>query len=102
MFNHYTPQSDGSYQRSSRPEPARRSGVPQMNIPSSPRKPPVQEPQQPCVQPPGVPEGIGAFLLGLLPRRPDTADFLVILLVLLMHREDGSSPLLTLALYFLL
>ena len=101
MFNHYTPQSDGSYQRSSRPEPARRPGMPQMNIPSAPRQPPVQEPQQPCMQS-GTPDGIGTFFLGLLPRRPDTADFLVILLVLLMHREDGSSPLLTLALYFLL
>lgn len=49
--------------------------------------------------------GVFSFLRGLLPREIDTADLMVIFLVLLMNREecnDGFSPLLTLALYFLL
>ncbi len=121
MYNHYTPQSDGSYHRSTRPDPARRPTAPQMNIPVSAS---VQQQSQqsasnqsartvssqPC-QNQSAPmmscgsSGIFSFLRGLLPREIDTADLMVIFLVLLMNREecnDGFSPLLTLALYFLL
>ncbi len=118
MYNHYTPQSDGSYHRSTRPDPARRPTAPQMNIPVSQSvsqqsasaqnahhvsSQPQQSPCAPaasCATP-----GILPFLRGLLPRDIDTADLMVIFLVLLMNREecnDGFSPLLTLALYFLL
>lgn len=122
MYNYYTPQSDGSYHRSTRPDPARRPASPQMNIPVTP---PVQQQSQQSapnssaytapaqahqntVGPAASCEnsgGIFSFLRGLLPRKIDTADLMVIFLVLLMNREecsDGFSPLLTLALYFLL
>ena len=118
-FNHYTPQSDGSYRRSTVPEPNRRSGPktpypaqqPQ-NPPPHPPKPEPCEPMREC--PPCVPasvscppsgDGILSFLRGLLPREIDAADLLVISLLLLMNREEkdgGLSPLLTIALYFLL
>lgn len=120
MYNHYTPQSDGSYHRSTRPEPARRPTAPQMNIPVSPAPQQSQQsasnqsarphPSQSC-QNQSAPiascsdSGVFSFLRGLLPRQIDTADLMVIFLVLLMNKEecnDGFSPLLTLALYFLL
>ena len=48
--------------------------------------------------------GILDFLKGLLPRSMDTADLMIIFLLLLMNKDDegGLSPVLTLALYFLL
>ena len=121
-FNHYTPQSDGSYRRSTVSEPSRRPGPrppypaqpPQKPSPPPPPKPvpcdPVPEapPCPPPKQEPACPpsgDGILSFLRGLLPREIDAADLLVISLLLLMNREDqegGMSPLLTIALYFLL
>lgn len=105
MYNHYTPQSDGSYRRSSMPDS--RPAAPQMNIPASapapePPHPPVcGAAPSPCPPPPGL----FAFLRNLLPGTLDSADLTVIFLVLLLNRadcDDGTSPLLTLALYFLL
>ena len=125
-YNHYTPQSDGSYRRSTVPESARRSGTRppyQAQQPSQPRpeppKPPKQEhpapceppeppkpPEQPCHSGPESGQGILSFLRGLLPRQLDAADLLVIALLLLLERDeekqDDLSPLLTIALYFLL
>lgn len=118
-YNHYTPQSDGSYRRSTVPDARhhRPPGGPSV-IPSQPGPegqpvppPPPPPPQIPAnlVPPPGKSEAtqsIGAFLRGLLPRQIDAADLLVISLLLLMNREEageeGLSPLLTIALYFLL
>ena len=96
MYNHYIPQSDGSYRRSSIPEQQRQSR----------RSAPIPSPAPAQ----NVPEqhgtgGILSFLKGLLPRQIDTDDLLIILLIFLMNREedcDGLSPMLTLALYFLL
>ena len=114
MYNRYIPQSDGSYRRSSTPDQQRQN--PQRQQKPRPPAPP-QRPESPCERPkeppkptppPCQPErpqtGIGDFLKNLLPREIDTADLLIILLLLLMDREDecGLSPLLTLALYFLL
>lgn len=134
MYNHYIPQSDGSYRRSSMPE---RGHKPQFNSPIIPSPKPAAQPQQPepeavpCAAPqkppqaapdreardnqncshpaPPVPQsnsqGILSFLKGLLPREIDTDDMLIILLIMLMNRDDdcdGLSPMLTLALYFLL
>lgn len=121
-YNHYTPQSDGSYRRSTVPEPSRRPAArppypaqplqkppPPPPIPKSVPCDPVQEP--PCLAPKQEatchpPEqGILSFLRGLLPREIDAADLLVISLLLLMNREEGDSgmsPLLTISLYFLL
>ncbi len=117
-YNHYTPQSDGSYRRSTVPDPNRRGRSP---YPSQPNRPPAPPPPPPRPEPsrppkPGPPpdsrpepppdQGILSFLKGLLPRQIDAADLLVISLLLLMDREEcdqgGLSPLLTIALYFLL
>lgn len=122
MYNHYIPQSDGSYRRSSIPEQQRQSrrSAPIPSPAPVPRSEPApEEPPCPASSPPAspvcapaqnVPEqhgsgGILSFLKGLLPRQIDTDDLLIILLIFLMNREedcDGLSPMLTLALYFLL
>ncbi len=105
MYNHYIPQSDGSYRRSATPEPPRRSPNP------PPPKPKPEPPKpEPCPPPPPVhcepprQESILGFLKGLLPRGIDTADMLIVCLLLLMNqdKEDTLSPMITLALYFLL
>lgn len=104
MYNHYIPQSDGSY---------RRSAVPEQRRPSPPKpkpEPPKQEPPCPPAEPPRPApcppqsKGVLEFLKGLLPREIDTADLMIVFLLLLMNKEDegGLSPILTLALYFLL
>lgn len=122
MYNHYIPQSDGSYRRSTLPESGRRPQQrqapppPKQQPPPPPPKPePLQEhPETPvCHTPPQQEEhrqscandGILSFLKGLLPRAIDSTDLLVIALLLLMNKDeedDGLSPILTLALYFLL
>ena len=130
-YNHYTPQSDGSYRRSTVPENNRRPGPRppyqgQQHQPQQSQRPEQPRPQEPpkqehCPQPvhPEPPkqehcqsgtdstQGILSFLKGLLPRQIDAADLLVISLLLLLNRDDcgeegGLSPLLTIALYFLL
>lgn len=100
MYNHYIPQSDGSYRRNSQQEPRR---------PKSKPEPPKECPPKPQQKPECPPEpprqtGVMDFLRGLLPRQIDTADLLIICLLLLMNQDDegGLSPVLTLALYFLL
>ena len=130
-YNHYTPQSDGSYRRSTVTESSRHPAGRQP-YPTQPPKPPAPPPkpippkpepscaspaqQPPCPpappkpEPPCIPpkedQGILSFLRGLLPRQIDAADLLVIALLLLINREecgeDSLSPLLTIALYFLL
>lgn len=117
-YNHYTPQSDGSYRRSTvsdgnrRPSPRPTPQPPQPPQPApppppkpAPPPPPQPEPVPPCPEPKPGNESILGFLRGLLPRQIDAADLLVISLLLLMNREEdcqGMSPLLTIALYFLL
>ena len=120
-YNHYTPQSDGSYRRSTVPESSRRPGTKPPYPAQPPQKPPPPPKPAPCEPaqelplpaPPPKPDpscprpeqGILSFLRGLLPREIDAADLLVISLLLLMNREEGDggmSPLLTIALYFLL
>ncbi len=119
MYNRYIPQPDGTYRKNKVPEPAR----PQTR-PNSSRKnpPPCDEPVQdtpafcpppPCepVQRPcprkskNSPDSATGFFKQLLPKDLDTADLLIILLLLLIAgdcEEDRSNALLTLALYFLL
>ena len=112
MYNHYIPQSDGSYRRSTMPENNRRSQN-QNNLSKAPQRgqpaqPPVPNPCPQPVQstdPSPCGESALAFLRNLLPQQIDATDLLVILLILLMNKDDdpqGFSPLLTLALYFLL
>lgn len=116
MYNHYIPQSDGSYRRSTVPDQNRRN-QPQNNQPrpqqQQQQSPPPPQPERPIAppqkehRPDNTCEGesILSFLRNLLPQQIDTTDLLVVLLILLMNKDDdpnGFSPLLTLALYFLL
>jgi len=104
MYNHYIPQSDGSYRRSAHQE-NRRPAPPPKPRPEPPQEcppePPKPAPPPPCPPPQG---NLLDFFKGLLPRGLDTADLMIVFLLLLMNREDegGLSPVLTLALYFLL
>lgn len=95
MYNRYIPQQDGTYQKNRIPTPP-------------PPKPEPPAPPQPCeesIPPYRKPEGAFSFLQQLLPQNLDTADLLIIILLLLMA-GDGSdnknSWLLTLALYLFL
>ncbi len=98
MYNRYVPQPDGSFQRNRMQDHARPKPPPPAPLPPQPCDPPVPPPARP---PRGM--GIMDFFKNLLPKGLDTADLLVILLILLMAgdcEEDKSSALLTLALYF--
>ena len=102
MYNHYIPQSDGSYRRSGQSEPRRPAPPPKPEPPKEcPPEPPKPVPPPPCPPPQS---GILDFFKGLLPRGLDTADLMIVFLLLLMNKDDegGLSPVLTLALYFLL
>ena len=101
MYNHYIPQSDGSYRRNSQQEARRPKPKPEPPKECPPEPKPLPKPE--CKpEPPQT--GILDFLRGLLPRQIDTADLLIICLLLLMNQDDEGrlSPVLTLALYFLL
>ena len=103
MYNHYIPQSDGSYRRSTQPDQRRPAPPPKPKPePECPPEPPRPIPPPPPCPPPQT--GILDFLKGLLPRSIDTADLMIVFLLLLMNKDDesGLSPVLTLALYFLL
>lgn len=100
MYNRYVPQPDGSFQRNRMQEQGR-SKAPQ----PQPAPPPPAQPYEPPPTPkkPTQSFGIGEFFRGLLPQGLDTADLLIILLILLMAadcEEDRNDALLTLALYF--
>ena len=104
MYNHYIPQSDGSYRRNPQPE-HRRPPKPKPDPPKeTPPEPPKPAPPPPCPPPRQDQGSILDFFRGLLPRGLDTADLMIVFLLLLMNKDDegGISPVLTLALYFLL
>lgn len=97
MYNRYIPQSDGSYRRNRMQEqkPAPKPEPPHQSEPTQPI-PPIAPPK---------PMGAGDFLRRLLPKHMDTEDLLIIVLLLLMAgdaKEEKSTALLTLALYFFL
>ena len=100
MYNHYIPQSDGSYRRN--PQPEQRRPNPPRPKPEPPK--PEPPPPPPSCPPPQSQVSILDFFKGLLPRGLDTADLMIVFLLLLMNKDDegGLSPVLTLALYFLL
>ena len=100
MYNHYIPQSDGSYRRN--PQPEQRRPNPPHPRPEPPR--PEPPPPPPPCPPPQNQGSILDFFKGLLPRGLDTADLMIVFLLLLMNKDDegGISPVLTLAPYFLL
>ena len=99
MYNHYIPQSDGSYRRSSQNDQRRPPPPPKPR----PEPEPTCSPEPPKPAPPPQ-SSILDFFKGLLPRGLDTADLMIVFLLLLMNKDDegGISPVLTLALYFLL
>jgi hypothetical protein len=119
MYNRYIPQPDGSYRRNRCPEPVPHP-KPQPPKPVPKPEPPCPEPDpQPCCPPPREepkpcpkhpphPKSGGSvtdFLRQLLPKNFDTADLLIVLLLLLMAgdcREDQNTALLTLVLYLFL
>lgn len=120
MYNHYIPQSDGSFRRNTVPESRSRPQPPPAPPPPPPLSPaPPQKPEPPGVpppekprpsQPPGPPEACPPesplrFLRGLLPEKLDLYDLIVIGVLLLLsgdEKGDDLSPMLTIALYFLL
>ena len=105
MYNHYIPQSDGSYRRTQQPDQRRPAPPPKPRPEPKPEPPKACPPPTPEPLPPPQPQcSILDFFKGLLPRGLDTADLMIVFLLLLMNRDDesGLSPVLTLALYFLL
>ena len=114
MYNRYIPQPDGSYCRNRcqeptpkpKPQPAPPPDPP--CPPPPPSCPPPEPAQRPCPRPQSRPCGgssVTDFLKHLLPKDFDTADLLIVLLLLLMAgdcREDQNTALLTLVLYLFL
>lgn len=129
MYNHYIPQSDGSFRRNSvadhnrgqhsRPSPPpqrktqqEQNREPTVSIPeASPSESKQHNPQreqhnpQPDHNAQRQESSPLSFLRKLLPKDMDSADLIIIVLLLLLSSEDcdgDTAPLLTLALYFLL
>ena len=107
MYNHYIPQSDGSYRRTQQPDQRRPAPPPRPRPepkPEPPKECPPEPPKPVPCPPPQSPGTILDFFKNLLPRGLDTADLMIVFLLLLMNKDDegGLSPILTLALYFLL
>ena len=114
MYNRYVPQPDGTYRKKKMAEPNRKP-QPKPSI----QKPPIKEECSIPVCPPESPpppkppkkpqpyrqESLISFFTQLLPKDLDTADLMIIILLLLMAgdcEESKSNALLTLALYFFL
>ena len=100
MYNRYVPQADGSYRRNRMEEQGKRPNTAQ------PRPEPKPEPE--CPPPPHREnrphqgQQVGGFLRQLLPKDFDTADLIIVLLLLLLAgdcEEDRSTAMLTLVLY---
>lgn len=111
MYNRYIPQSDGTYRRSSHPEPI--PAPPRPAPPPEPLPPPPPRPARvPCdrCREPGHPprrqdQPALGFLKRLLPKDFDAGDLLVVILLLLIagdECDDAGTALLTLALYLFL
>ncbi len=100
MYNRYVPQADGSYRRSRMEDQQRKP----------PKPPQHEEPEPACPLPPPPPpprpphqaKHLGGFLKQLLPNNFDTADLIIMLLLLLLAgdcEEDKTTAMLTLVLY---
>ena len=101
MYNRYVPQSDGSYQRNHVADHPR----PGKSNPPKPTEPECPIPPPPPCHSPHRPEPVGGFLKQLLPPNFDTADLIIILLLLLLSgdcQEDRATAMLTLVLYLFL
>lgn len=119
MYNRYIPQPDGSYRRNRCPDQAPRPNPhPPKQLPQPEPPRPEPDPQPYCPPPREEPKpcpkqksqssngsSITDFLHHLLPKNFDTADLLIVLLLLLMAgdcQEDQNTALLTLVLYLFL
>lgn len=116
MYNRYVPQPDGTYRKNRLqepvpPEPPRKQRPPTPTPPPSQCPPPVVQENYPPPRPTTKPhrrneaDTLTGFFKHLLPKELETADLLIILLILLMAgdcEEDRNNALLTLALYFFL
>lgn len=99
MYNRYIPQPDGSYRKNRMPDNSHARRPPPQSAPAPPPIPPAP-PTHPLQGGP-----IGSFLRQLLPRDFDTADLMIVLLLLLMagdNEQERGTALLTLALYFIM
>jgi len=114
MYNHYIPQSDGSFRRNTVPDssqgrhskPYSSQYKPEQAEQTEKKELPEQRPL-PCETPTHGQErtSITSFLKNLLPSQIDIYDLIVIGLLLLINQEENDTdmaPLLTIALYFLL
>ena len=111
MYNRYIPQSDGSYRRNQMQDIPRQNSPPQhRTCPSSEVKcevppPPPCSCKKPAKSHPRQEMPVPGFLRQLLPKDFDTADLLVVILLLLMTgdcEDDQNWALLTLVLYLFL
>ena len=111
MYNRYVPQSDGSYRRNRMEEPKPKPPQPKPQPCEPPPTPPPCEPvcvppPSPCREPrPHQSQPLGGFLRQLLPPSFDTADLIIVLLLLLLAgdcEEDRTTAMLTLVLYLFL
>lgn len=107
MYNRYVPQADGSYRRNRMedqekqpPRPAKQQNARPQQEDSSPREEcPPPPPRENCHH---QAKHVGGFLRQLLPKDFDTADLIIVLLLLLLAgdcEEDRSTAMLTLVLY---
>lgn len=114
MYNRYVPQSDGSYRRNRMEEPKKEPPRPRPHQPEAPPAPPCDPPEPPPCKPQEPPcreqkthqsQPLGGFLRQLLPPSFDTADLIIVLLLLLLAgdcEEDRTTAMLTLVLYLFL
>ena len=106
MYNRYVPQPDGSFRRNAvadRPQQSQQKSAPRLQPQPQPA-PPSCEPE-PAPRPQKQVQSIGSFIKQLLPKGFDTADLLIVLLLILMAgdcEEDQNTALLTLVLYLFL
>ena len=111
MYNRYIPQSDGTYRRNRMQDAAQQNKPPQYHAHTKTGAKCEVPPRSPCAcEKSGTghsqnESSIPGFLRQLLPKNFDTADLLVIVLLLLMSgdcQEDQNWALLTLVLYLFL
>ena len=102
MYNRYVPQADGSYRRNCMEDPARKRQPSPVKAPQKPPQEPLCSPPKQECHPPHQPQQVGGFLKQLLPKEFDTADLIIMLLLLLLAgdcEEDRTTAMLTLVLY---
>ena len=122
MYNHYIPQSDGTYRRNYVPEATTRRQPPRHPVTQNTEPPPKKEfsaseakstyPSNPAPQTCSAGSKTSSehtspfsLLKSLLPKDVDSYDLIIIALLLLLcgaSGEDDLAPILTVALYFLL